>query len=58
PRFAVITAGKDNRFGYPKPAVLARLQGYGVATYRTDLEGAVTFYIDQNGVRPTLPNRR
>jgi len=57
PRFAVITAGKDNRFGYPKPQILARLQRAHVATYRTDVEGAVTFLIDQSGVRATLPNR-
>ena len=58
PRFAVITCGKGNRFGYPKRQVLARLQAAGVATFRTDIEGAVTFWIDKSGVYSTLPNRR
>ena len=58
PQFAVITCGKDNRFGYPKPQVVARLRASGVKTFRTDVEGAITFFIDGNGVRTTLPNRR
>jgi competence protein ComEC len=58
PRFAVVSVGKGNHFGLPKPQVLQRLQANGVATFRTDTEGAVTFLIDEHGVRATLPNRR
>jgi len=58
PRFAVVSVGKGNHFGLPKPQVLQRLQANGVATFRTDTEGAVTFLIDEYGVRATLPNRR
>ena len=46
PHFAVISAGYQNSFGHPRPVVLNRLQIYGVKTYRTDLQGAVTFLLD------------
>jgi competence protein ComEC len=58
PSFAVISAGRRNQFGYPKTVVLRRLQDAGVRTYRTDLTGAVTFYLDGKSVEVRLPNRR
>jgi competence protein ComEC len=58
PSFAVISAGFRNRFHYPRPEVLARLDGARVATYRTDLNGAITFYLGEDGVSARLPNRQ
>ena len=55
PSFAVISVGFHTSFGLPKPDVLARLQAAGVRTYRTDLNGAVTFYLDGHSVSPWLP---
>jgi competence protein ComEC len=52
PRFAFISVGARNLFGHPRPEVLARLAQAHVATYRTDLNGAVTFYLDGNDVTP------
>lgn len=46
PRFAVISAGYHNSFGHPRQVVLDRLQAAEVRTYRTDLQGAVTFLLD------------
>jgi competence protein ComEC len=46
PQFAVISAGYQNPFGHPRKVVLDRLQIYRVKTYRTDLQGAVTFLLD------------
>ncbi len=56
PRFAVISVGFHTSFGLPKPDVLARLQAAGIRTYRTDLNGAVTFYLDGHSVTPSLPS--
>ncbi len=58
PRYAVISVGARNPFGYPKVQVLERLHEAGVRTYRTDTMGAVTFYLDGRSVEPRLPNRR
>jgi competence protein ComEC len=50
PRFAVISAGYRNSFGHPRQVVLDRLQAAEVHTYRTDLQGAVTFLLDGKNV--------
>jgi competence protein ComEC len=50
PRFAVISSGVRNVYGHPRKEVLERLEQSKVATYRTDLNGAVTFYLDGKGV--------
>ncbi len=55
PRFAVISVGFRNSFGLPNLEVLRRLQNNGVEVFRTDLNGAVTFYLDGNTVTPRLP---
>jgi competence protein ComEC len=54
PRFAVISVGARNTYGHPREEVLARLGEAHVLTYRTDLEGAVTFYLDGVTVTPGL----
>ena len=58
PRFGVISVGTRNTYGHPRGEVLARLQASGVATYRTDLNGAVTFYLDGKSVRTQLDHRQ
>ena len=55
PRFAVISVGARNTYGHPRKEVLARLGQAHVMTYRTDLDGAVTFYLDGQTVSPSLP---
>jgi competence protein ComEC len=42
PRIAVFTPGYRNRFGHPRPDVVARYDEAGVS-YRTDHDGALTF---------------
>lgn len=54
PSFAVISVGFRTSFGLPKADVLKRLQDSGVHVYRTDLNGAVTFYLDGHSVSPWL----
>jgi len=56
PTYAVISVGFHTSFGLPKPDVLQRLQDSKVHTYRTDLNGAVTFYLDGQTAIPWLPS--
>jgi len=56
PRFALISVGARNVYGHPRQEVLGRLEESRVATYRTDMDGAVTFYLDGKSVIPDLPN--
>jgi competence protein ComEC len=50
PKYAVISVGAHNAFGYPQQQVLARLEQSNIATYRTDAHGAVTFFLNGQGV--------
>jgi competence protein ComEC len=54
PAYAVISVGYRNSFGLPKASVLGRLQASGVRVYRTDIDGAVTFYLDGRELTPEL----
>jgi competence protein ComEC len=54
PRYAVISVGARNVYGHPRREVLQRLQQAGVKTYRTDEEGAVSFYLDGKSVTPDV----
>lgn len=56
PRLAVISVGPFNSYHHPRWDTLDKLQGEGARTWRTDLLGISTFYIDGNGARPaSLP---
>lgn len=41
PELAVISSGKDNRYGHPHKEVLARLDKFGIRVLRTDLFGDI-----------------
>jgi competence protein ComEC len=46
PQFAVISVGRFNRYGHPAPQVLTRISQEGACLFRTDVNGAVSFYLD------------
>jgi competence protein ComEC len=46
PSYAVISVGQHNYYGHPKFETLEKLEAAGARTYRTDLLGASTFYLD------------
>ena len=46
PDYAVVSAGKDNRYGHPSPLIIERLQKYGIKIYRTDLQGTIIVHSD------------
>ncbi len=50
PKFAIISDGFRNPFGHPRAVVLERLQNAHVRTYRTDMLGVVSFWLDGNQV--------
>jgi competence protein ComEC len=58
PRFAIISVGTRNVYHHPRAQVLDRLQATGAATYRTDINGATTFYLDGVSVTPPAPDLR
>ena len=55
PAFAVISVGAGNRFGLPRMETLSRLAAAGARVYRTDLDGATSFYLDGESVTVSVP---
>lgn len=43
PKYAVISCGKNNPYGHPRPEAVGRLQKYAKKIYRTDKNGTITF---------------
>ncbi|MGA3126605.1 MAG: ComEC/Rec2 family competence protein [Candidatus Korobacteraceae bacterium] len=54
PEYAVISAGIRNPFHHPRNEVIERLAEHRSKTYRTDLFGPVTFYMDAEGIHPSV----
>jgi len=50
PRFAVISVGARNVYHHPRAEVLARLQQAKALTYRTDMDGTTSFFLDGKSV--------
>jgi competence protein ComEC len=50
PRIAVISVGARNSFGHPRREVLQRLAASGASVYRTDVNGAISFYLDGSSI--------
>jgi competence protein ComEC len=57
PEYALISVGARNPFRHPRAEILQRLQKAGVVTYRTDLNGAVTFLLDGRRVTAQVAPR-
>jgi competence protein ComEC len=51
PKIAVVTAGENNKYGFPDDEVLNRLKQRGIKIYRTDLDGAITITTDGTSLK-------
>lgn len=49
PRDAVISVGRGNTFGHPRPEVVERIAAAGTRLYRTDEFGLTTFLLGRDG---------
>lgn len=49
PRVVVISAGRNNPYGHPRPAALNAFHASGAAIFRTDLHGHVSVAGSENG---------
>ena len=46
PEYAVVSAGKDNRYGHPHQEVVSRVEERGIKIKSTAMEGSITFLTD------------
>lgn len=51
PKLAVISCGRDNRYGHPHPELLERLESVGCQVFQTPESGAVTVEGVKGGVK-------
>ena len=58
PAHAIVTAGYLNRYGFPKPDVVARYKQRNAAVWVTGDEGAIMFEVGNEGIYPRLLYRR
>ena len=49
PEEAVISCGKDNKYGHPHDEVVNRLNENNVNIRRTDTDGSILFYVNESG---------
>jgi len=49
PKYSVISCGYENKFDLPDITVIDRLETFGSKVYRTDLDGDITFLVDEEG---------
>ena len=54
PSWAAISVGRRNFYGHPRHEVLEQLQSAHVRTYRTDMLGLSTFYLDGKSVQAAV----
>lgn len=54
PSYAAISVGRRNFYGHPKQEVLEELQAAHALTWRTDMLGLSTFYLDGNRVETAV----
>ncbi|RWZ60015.1 DNA internalization-related competence protein ComEC/Rec2 [Halobacillus fulvus] len=55
PEYALISAGRNNRYGHPHPEVVEKLEKRGVHVYQTPLHGAVQYnFSGQTGTFTTF----
>ncbi|WP_420850650.1 ComEC/Rec2 family competence protein [Paenibacillus lutrae] len=50
PRWAIISAGVNNRYKHPSEDVMNRLEQHGIPAYRTDLSGEIQLIIRKNEI--------
>jgi len=50
PKYAIISAGVDNKFGHPHSGTLDLLQKANIRYYRTDRDGTIEFNFSEQGI--------
>ena len=50
PKVAVISCGRDNRYGHPHGELIERLEAVGAKIFRTDRSGAISFLVKNNRI--------
>lgn len=58
PRVAIVSCGRNNRYGHPHPEVIQRLDRHGAEIFRTDRDGGIVVETDGQTFWVGLARRR
>ena len=58
PEAAIVSVGKNNKFGHPSALVMSSYEDQGVSIYRTDYDGDITFITDGSHYKIKTEKRR
>lgn len=50
PKYAIISAGKDNSYGHPHEEILRKLNKNNITVYRTDIQGTIVISSDGHNI--------
>ena len=50
PKYAIISCGKDNKYGHPTDVTLKILKDFGINVYRTDTQGSIVLSSDGKSI--------
>ncbi len=50
PQYAVVSCGEGNQYSHPHEETLTRFEKQDIEVYRTDINGDITFEIDENDI--------
>lgn len=56
PRYAIVSAGLNNRYGHPHPEVVERLRLMGIPYFQTGKDGSIEVIITKKGEVTILPH--
>lgn len=56
PKFAIVSAGLNNRYGHPHPEVVERLNKLDIPFFQTGKDGSIEVIITKNGEVTILPH--
>ena len=51
PKYAIISAGINNKFGHPDPDIIIRLKEHNIKVFRTDKSGAIILTSDGGSIK-------
>lgn len=58
PKYAIISCGKDNKYGHPHKQVIKRLEKESTLIYRTDLDGTIVVEVKNKNIKINTTKKR
>ncbi|NCC07409.1 MAG: MBL fold metallo-hydrolase [Clostridia bacterium] len=58
PQYAIVSCGLNNAFGHPQPRAVQAFEDINAKMLRTDKQGSIVVYVDENGRLATAETRK